>query len=230
MPARVLRNATHNIPIVFATVSDPNGTGLVESITHPGGNITGYSNIEPTIGAKWLEILHQIAPRIMRAIFIFNPVSSPISPPFAHAAEMASTIFSTEVDSSPVHEASDLESVIKTTASQAGGSGLIFPPDTFTGTHSKEIIELADHYKLPAIYPYRYFVDDGGLASYGTNAVDSFAQSAGYVDRILRGIKPADLPVQAPTKYELVINLKTAKALGLVVPDRLLATADEVIE
>jgi putative ABC transport system substrate-binding protein len=228
-PARAARDATRTIPIVFTNISDPNGGGLVQSVSRPGGNITGFSNLEPTIGAKLLEILHEIAPRVTRLAVVFNRDISTFAAPFARSAQGAASNFLIAVTAVPVHDPAELKSVIAMLGQEPGG-GLLLPPDSFTATHRDIIIKLAAQYKLPAIYVYRYFVDEGGLVSYGTNPVDSFAQSATYVDRILRGAKPGELPIQAPVKFELVINFKTSRALGLEVPPSLLALADEVIE
>jgi putative ABC transport system substrate-binding protein len=229
MPAKVMRDATHTIPIVFTNVSDPDGAGLVKSVSHPGGNITGFSNLEPSIGSKWLEILHEIAPAVTRVAVPFNPEASPVSAPFGISAASAAAKYSLHVEQLELHSAVDIEPAITRFAGKPGG-GLIFPPDIFIATHRDVILELAAHYSIPAIYPYRFFVDDGGLISYGTNAISSFAQAATYVDRILKGANPADLPVQAPTAYELIINLKTATALGLTVQPTLLALADGLIQ
>jgi putative tryptophan/tyrosine transport system substrate-binding protein len=227
--AFALRKATAGIPIVFTNVSDANGAGLVQSVSHPGGNITGFSNLEPTIGAKWLQILHEMAPRIRRAAVIYNPATSPIAAPFATAATDAGRDFSVRVSPILVDRPDELEPAISSFASEADGA-LLFPPDIFTTAHRDIILPAAERYQLPAIYPYSYFVREGGLVSYGTNAVDSFAQAATYVDRILRGAKPADLPVQAPIKYEFVINLKAAKNLGLIIPPNVLDLADDLVQ
>ncbi|MGA8695010.1 MAG: ABC transporter substrate-binding protein [Xanthobacteraceae bacterium] len=229
IPALALRKATTSIPIIFTNVSDPDGAGLVQSVAHPGGNVTGFSNLEPTIAAKWLQILHEIAPGITRAAVVYNPEGSPVSAPFATAASEAGPQFSLTVLKLPIQRADELQSTITSFAMESGGA-LLFPPDIFTAAHRYLILPLTERYKIPAIYPYRYFVDDGGLISYGTNPVDSFAQAATYVDRILRGANPADLPVQAPTKYELVINLKAAKSIGLVIPPNVLDLADDLVQ
>ncbi len=229
MPALALRKATTKIPIVFTNVSDPNGAGLVESVSHPGGNITGFSNLAPTIGAKWLQLLREIDPRIKRAASIYDPEASPVAAAFATVTSEAGPGLSIVVSKLEVSRVEELESAISR-FSEEPGSALLFPPDIFTATHRDIIISLAARYKIPTIYPYRFFVDDGGLISYGTNAVDSFAQAATYVDRILHGAKPADLPVQSPTKYELVVNLKAAKAMGLSIPPNVLDLADDVVQ
>jgi len=228
-PAIALVHETSTIPIVFTTVSDPNASGLVESIARPKRNVTGFTNMDPTIGPKWLEILKEIAPNIKRVAVIFNPATSPIAIPFSRSLESAAERFSVEVVATPVHMPEGIETALKLLGREPGG-GLILPPDVFAATHRKLIMDLADRYKLPAAYPHRYFVDDGGLLSYGSDPVEFMRQAAIYVDRILRGAVPSELPVQAPTKFELVINLKTAEALGLTVPPTLLAIADDLIE
>jgi putative ABC transport system substrate-binding protein len=224
-----LRQETRTIPIVFTIVSEPVANRFVESLAHPGGNLTGFTNLEPAVGAKWLEILKEIAPHIARIAIIFNPETTPSAVPFSRSAETAAQKLAVGAVVTAIHEPGDIEPVMSTLGREPGG-GLIFPPDAFTAFHRKMIIELAARYRLPAIYPFRYFAADGGLVSYGTNVVDQFRQAAVYVDQILRGTKPGDLPVQQPNKFQLVINLKTAKALGLTIPPTLLATADEVIE
>ncbi len=221
--------ATRTIPIVFTIVSEPVANRFVESLAHPGGNLTGFTNLEPAVGAKWLEILKEIGPHIARIAIIFNPETTPSAVPFSRSAETAAQKLAVGAVMTAIHEPGDIEPVMSTLGREPGG-GLIFPPDAFTAFHRKMIIELAARYRLPAIYPFRYFAADGELVSYGTNVVDQFRQAAVYVDQILRGTKPGDLPVQQPNKFQLVINLKTAKALGLTIPPTLLATADEVIE
>jgi putative tryptophan/tyrosine transport system substrate-binding protein len=228
-PALALQKETRTIPIVFAVVSNPDGAGLVESLTRPGGNITAFTNMEPTMGAKWLQTLKEIAPRVKRVAIMFNPDAAPVVVPFSRSAEEAARTMAVETVASPVHQPAEIEEAL-TKLGHEPGRGLMLLPDIFTTTHRKLILELAARYSVPAIYPYRYFVDEGGLISYGTDPVGQFTQAGTYVDRILRGAKPGELPVQAPTKFELVINLKTAKALGLDPPMSLLARTDEVIE
>jgi putative tryptophan/tyrosine transport system substrate-binding protein len=229
LPALALQKETNTIPIVFAVVSNPEGAGLVKGLTNPGRNITGFTNMEPTMGAKWLQMLKEIAPRVKRVAIMFSPDASPIVVPFSRASEAAAQAIAVEVVTLPVHQPVEIEEAL-TKLGHEPGWGLMLLPDIFATSHRKLILELTAHHGLPAIYPYRYFVAEGGLISYGTDSVDQFAQTSTYVDRILRGAKPGELPVQAPTKFELVINLKTAKALGLTVPDKLLVAADEVIE
>jgi putative ABC transport system substrate-binding protein len=224
-----LRRETRTIPIVFTVVSEPVAQGFVQSLAHPGGNITGFTHLEPTIGGKWLELLREIAPHVVRVAVIFNPEVTPSAVAFSRSAETAARRFAVEAVATPVREPLEIEAAVTALARDAGG-GLIFPGDTFTSIRRKWIIELAARHRLPSIYAFRYFPADGGLASYGLDVVDQYRQAAAYVDRILRGEKPADLAVQQPTKFELVINMTTAKELGLIIPPGVLAIADEVIE
>jgi putative tryptophan/tyrosine transport system substrate-binding protein len=224
-----LKQATNAIPIVFTLVSEPVGNGFVASLARPGGNITGFSNLEATVGSKWVETIKEIAPRVERLAIIFNPEVTPTAVAFAHFAETAARNLAIEPVVAPVHGAADIETNI-VSMGRKGGGALIVAPDAFMFGYRKLIIRLAEQYRLPTIYQFRSFAADGGLLSYGVDPIHQFRQAAGYVDRILRGAKPADLPVQQPTKFELVINLKTAKALGIDVPPMLIARADEVIE
>jgi putative ABC transport system substrate-binding protein len=224
-----LRAETSTLPIVFSAVNEPVTQGFVTSLAHPGGNITGFTNLEPTVGAKWLEVLKEVAPRVRRVAVMLNPDVTPIAVPFSRSIQQAAEKFEVEVVLAPVHGPADIERFIPIWGQDPAGA-LIFPPDTFLTVHRKQIVELTARHQMPAISANRSFAADGCLLSYSINAVDQFRQVAGYVDRILRGAKPGDLPVQQPTKFELVINLSTAKALGLEVPATLLALADEVIE
>jgi len=225
-----LQKQTRNIPIVFVQVTDPIGAGFITNLAHPGGNITGFTTYEPSMVGKWGEMLKEMAPAISRIAFLFNPETAPyVMRYFQGPLETSARSLGLQPSSSPVHNTSEIESAI-TALARAPGGGLIMMPDTFNIVHRERIIALARQNKLPAISPYRFVVAEGGLISYGLDLVDLFRRTGGYVDRILRGAKPAELPVQAPTKYETTINLKTAKALGLTVPDKPLATADEVIE
>jgi putative tryptophan/tyrosine transport system substrate-binding protein len=217
------------MPIVFVAVSEPVAQGFVASLAHPGGNTTGFANFEPGVGAKWLELLREIAPRVTRVAFMFNPEASPTAPLFVPPAEAAAPSFGMEMIVAPVHGREEIETVMTSIMREPGG-GLIVPPDTFMAFHHKLIVDLALRYQLPAIYAFRFYVAAGGLVSYGTDIVDEFRRAASYVDRIFRGAKAGDLPVQQPTKFELAINLKTARALGLDIPPMLLARADEVLE
>jgi putative tryptophan/tyrosine transport system substrate-binding protein len=224
-----LQQRTRSIPIVFLSVTDPVGQGLVASLAHPGGNITGFSVFEISLGTKWIETLNQIAPGLKRVMAVYNPKTAPYYSLYLRAIEQAAASFAVEPIGHEVHSDTDIERAISTLAREPGG-GLIVMPDTFNMVHRQTTIELAARHRLPAIYYFPFFAREGGLISYGPDEIDMFRRSAGYVDRILKGEKLTDLPVQAPTKYDLVINLKTAKALGLSVPPTLIARADEVIE
>jgi putative tryptophan/tyrosine transport system substrate-binding protein len=224
-----LLQQTRTIPIVFAIVADPIGRGFVTSFARPGGNVTGFIFTEPTMAGKWLELLKEIAPRITRAAMLFNPTSATYAEYWLKPFKAAAPSFAVEAIAAPVRDRSELETVIAAQAREPNG-GLIVMPDSFTDAHRVEITSLAARYRLPAVYPFRFFAEVGGLLSYGVDRTDNFRRAAAYVDRILKGEKPAELPVPAPTKYELVINLKTAKALGLEIPPKLLALADQVIE
>jgi putative tryptophan/tyrosine transport system substrate-binding protein len=223
-----LLQATSSVPIVFVAVPDPVGAGFVENLARPGGNATGFTTFEYSIGAKWLELLKEIAPNVKRAAVIRNTEEAAGTAQFAAVQAVAPAL---GVEVSPIGMR-DMPEIERATMAFARGpkGGLIVTANAFGVVHRELIIALAARHQLPAIYPQRLFVTEGGLISYGPNFVDQYRQAAGYVDRILRGEKPADLPVQAPTKYELAINLKSAKALGLDVPPTLLARADEVIE
>ena len=220
---------TKTIPIVFANVSYPVGRGFVASFSRPGGNITGFVSFESSLGGKWLELLKEIAPGVHRVAFLFNPTTTSFAEYFLGPFKVAARSFAVDAIASPVHDVSELETVVATLAREPNG-GLIVMPETFLNVHRSEVLSLAVDHKLPAIYPYRFYAEIGGLLSFGSDPLNNFRHAATYVDRVLRGEKPADLPVQAPTKYELVVNLKTAKALGLTVPPALFARADEVIE
>jgi putative tryptophan/tyrosine transport system substrate-binding protein len=223
-----LMQATRTIPIVFVFVSDSVGSGFVTSLAHPGGNVTGFHNLEPTIGGKWLELLKQIAPEVRRAAVIHVPdIAANVA--FLHVAEAASASLGMTVTAAGVRDAADIERVLAAFAREPNG-GLIVTPSPLAATNRDLIISLAARLGLPAIYPFDYFPKSGGLVSYGIDRMEHVREAASYVNRILRGANPGELPVQLPTKYELVINVKTAKALGLTIPQSLLARADEVIE
>ena len=224
-----LLQQTRTIPIIFANVADPVGSGFVASFPRPGGNVTGFTILEPTMAGKWLELLKEIAPRVNRVAFLFNPATAPYAEYYLNPFKAAAASFGVEAIVAPVRDTSELESVVAAQAREPNG-GLIVMPDSFLVTHRAEITSLAARYRLPAVYPFRYFTELGGLLSYGSDLTDNYRRAATYADRILKGAKPSELPVQAPVKFELVINLKTAKALGLDVPPSLLARADEVIE
>jgi putative ABC transport system substrate-binding protein len=224
-----LLQQTRTIPIVFAIVADPIGSGFVASFARPGGNVTGFIFTEPTMAGKWLELLKEIAPRVARVAMLFNPASATYAEYWLSPFKAAAASFAIEPIAAPVRDRSELESVVAAQAREPNG-GLIAMPDSFTDAHRAEITSLAARYRLPAVYPFRFFVEVGGLLSYGVDRTDNFRRAATYADRILKGEKPSELPVQAPFKYELVINLKTAKALGLDVPLHLQQLADEVSE
>jgi putative ABC transport system substrate-binding protein len=222
-----LQQATRTIPIVFVNVPDPVGAGFVQSMAHPGGNITGFLNFEYSMSGKWAELLKQIAPNVTRALVFRDPTSAAGIGQFGAIRSVAQSL-GIELTPLNVRDTDEIERDVAAFA-RSGNGGVIVTPGG-AAAHRGLIISLAARYKLPAVYPYRYYPVDGGLISYGPNTNDPQRRAAGYVDRILKGEKPADMPVQAPTKYELVINLKTAKALGLTIPQSLLATAEEVIE
>ena len=223
-----LQQATHTIPIVFAVVPDPVGAGIVDSLARPGGNVTGFSTYEYGVSGKWLELLKEIVPRVMRVGVLRNPAISAGIGQFA-AIQSVAPALGVELTPMNVRDASEIEHAIVAFAQTPNG-GLIVTGSALVAAHRDLLITLTARYKLPAVYFERLFVAAGGLISYGPNVVEQYRLAAGYVDRILKGEKPTDLPVQAPTKYETVINLKTATALGLNVPATVLARADEVIE
>jgi ABC-type uncharacterized transport system substrate-binding protein len=226
--ASLLRQ-TRTIPIVFVVVSDPVGSGFVASFPRPSGNVTGLTNIEPTMAGKWLELLKEIAPIVARVALLFNPATAPYAEYYLGPFKAAAASLALEMIAAPVRDTSELESAIAAQA-RAPNGGLVVMTDSFLVAHRAEITSLAARHRLPAVYPFRFFVELGGLLSYGNDLFDSFRRAATYADRILKGATPNELPVQAPVKFELVINLKTAKALGLEIPPTLLARADEVIE
>jgi putative ABC transport system substrate-binding protein len=223
-----LQRATRTIPVVFAQVADPAGQGFVASLARPGGNITGFATTEPAIAVKWLELLKEIAPSVTRVAVIHDP-TNPNWVGYLRVIEAAAPSFAVQLTTVLVRNAQDIERAIDAMAREPNG-GLIVVASAFITGHRELIISLAARHRMPAVYQFRFFVTSGGLASYGIDNIDLFRRAAGYVDRILKGEKPADLPVQNPTKYGLVINLKTAKALDLAVPPTLLVRADEVIE
>ena len=225
---RQLLQATRTVPIVFVNVADPVGAGFVDSLSRPGGNATGFMQFEYSLSAKWLELLKQIAPGVTRAAVLRDAALTSGTGQFAVIQSVASSV-GVEVSPVNVRDAGEIERAVAAFARSPNG-GLVVTSSALVVRHRELIVGLAARHKLPAVYYRRLFVDDGGLVSYGYDLLDQFRRAAGYVDRILKGEKPADLPVQAPTKYDLVINLKTAKALGLDVPPTLLARADEVIE
>jgi len=215
---------------VFVAVSDPIGSGFVASMARPGGNITGFTVLHATIAGKYLEMLKEMVPQLVRVAIMYNPNSVPDAGKFFSRPFIASaTKLKVRPITAEVHDPSEIENALVKLGRESG-SGLVLVPDNFMSVHRDLIISLTTQFRIPAIYPYRYFAEAGGLVSYGVHAIDQFRRASEYVSRILRGAKPADLPVQAPTKFELVINLRTAEALGLVIPKILLAGADAVIE
>jgi len=223
-----VQRETRTIPIVFVNVGDPVASGIVARLDRPGGNITGFGYLEASLGGKWLELLSEIAPGLKRAAIMFNPDTAPIST-YMPSFETAARSLKVELIIAPVHSDSEIETAIIALGRERGG-GLVVMPNIFTSVHRAPIISAAARNNVPAVYWLSDFARDGGLLSYGPDRVALFLRAATYVDRILRGEKPGDLPVQQPTKFDLVINLKTAKALGLTIPETLLATADEVIQ
>jgi putative tryptophan/tyrosine transport system substrate-binding protein len=223
-----LKRETSTIPVVFVGNADPISSGFVESLAHPGGNLTGFLLYEESITGKWLAMLKEIAPAVTRVALVSNPKTIPYDY-FLHGAETAGPSLGIQIVPARVESTADIERTMESFAHVPDG-GMILPPDTTTVVNRDLIIALAARYRLPAIYSLRIFVTAGGLMSYGTDFVNLFRQAASYVDRILHGAKPSDLPVQQPTKFETIVNLKTAKALGLTVPPGLLVAADEVIE
>jgi putative tryptophan/tyrosine transport system substrate-binding protein len=223
------QQATSTIPIVFNSVTDPVAQGFIASLGRPGGNSTGFAHWQPAMGGKWLEVLKETAPELTHVAVVFNPDTAPYSGLFLPTMQAAAHLIAVTLTLSPIHDTAGMERALAAVAAQPNG-GLVLLPDVFTQSIRRQIVALAAHYRLPAIYQYGHVVREGGLVAYGIDPLDVFRRTAAYVDRILNGAKPADLPVQLPTKFELVINLKTAKALALTVPQSLLLRADEVIE
>jgi len=224
----VLQRETRTIPIIFASVGEPVASGFVATLNQPGGNITGFALFEATLGGKWLELLSEIAPGLKRAAAMFNPDTAPVSA-FMPSFETAARLLKVMLITAPAHNDVEIETAI-TALGREPGSGLVVMPDPFMAARRAPIISAASRNNVPAVYNLSVFARDGGLLSYGPDVVDLWRRAATYVDRILRGEKPGDLPVQLPTKFEMVVNLKTAKALGLTVPPSILLRADEVIE
>jgi putative ABC transport system substrate-binding protein len=225
-----LRQQTQEIPIVFVSASDPVGSGLVTTFARPGGNITGFTNFEPSLAGKWLELLKEIAPWVTRLSVMYNPETAPgRGIYYLEPLQAAAPRFGVELIAKPVRDPAQIEEAIIVLGRDPNG-GLFGMPDAFMTVHRGLVIHLASRYRVPAVYPFRYYAIDGGLVSYGIDVVDLFVRAASYVDRILRGAKPGELPIQQPIKFELVVNMKTANALGFAVPPGLLLRADEVIE
>ncbi|MFL5090013.1 MAG: ABC transporter substrate-binding protein, partial [Xanthobacteraceae bacterium] len=228
--ARALQLYTSEIPIVFVLVADPVGDRLVTSLARPGGNLTGFTSFEFSVASKWLELLKECVPSARRVAMLFNPSTAPGGGwPYVHTAEAAASSFAVQIVGTPVASGYEIEQSLDQFARQPN-SALIVVADAFTTARAELIVARAAHNRLPALYPLRLFARAGGLFSYGIDSIGPFGQAASYVDRVFKGERPADLPVQGPTKFELVINIKTAKALGVDVPPTLLARADEVIE
>ena len=223
-----LARETRTIPIVFAAVADPIGSGIFASLAHPGGNITGFTTLDSALGGKWVGLLKEIAPHTVRAALLVNPTTAPLQI-YMPSIRAAATSFAVEVSTAPVHARDEIEGVIAAQARNPGGS-LIVLPDIFNRRNGDLIVALAARYGVPAIYYNRSFAESGGLIAYSDDFAEQFRQAAGYINRILRGSKVGELPIQQPTKFELVINMKTAKALGLTLSSALLSIADEVIE
>lgn len=222
-----LKEAARSVPVVFVHVADPVAAGIVPSLAHPGGNVTGITNTEPTIGGKWLQLLKEVVPSVTRAAMLVNPDSWPDEGAlFLRPFEEALGVTPVTGD---VRDLQGVEATMRDLAAQPGG-GIVVTPDALFASHSGQIVAFAERFRLPVAYPYRYYVAQGGLLCYGVNNVDLFRQAAPYVARILKGEKPGTLPIQRPTRFNLVVNLKTAKAFGLTVPPSFLAHADEVIE
>jgi putative tryptophan/tyrosine transport system substrate-binding protein len=224
-----LRAQAGRIPIVFAVVIDPVGQGFVANLARPEGSITGFSNYDAPMAGKWLGLLKEIAPSLVRAATLYNPQAAPFAPLMQRSLEAAAPGLAMTIEAAPAQSDREIDHTIAAVASKPG-SGLVILPDGFTAAYSDRIVKFIARHRVPAIYPYSTFARYGGLISYGIVTADLFRRAAQYIDRILAGAKPGDLPVQAPTKFEMVINLKTAKALGLAIPPTLLARADAVVE
>jgi putative tryptophan/tyrosine transport system substrate-binding protein len=225
---RAIEKITGHTPVVFVGVSEPVAQGFVASLAHPGGNLTGLSNLEPTLGAKWVDLLREAVPAAKRIAFLYNP-ENPGSKVALQSAQAAARDFSLELKDVPVVSLADIENAIAELGREPNGA-LILPPEPLVAAHRKRVVELATERKIPIVSALRSFAEEGGLLAYGANVPGLFRQAAGYVDRILKGEKPADMPVQQPTKFEMIVNLKSAKALDIVVPPTILARADEVME
>jgi putative tryptophan/tyrosine transport system substrate-binding protein len=227
--SKALQEQGRTLPIVFTQVTDPIGQGLVANLAQPGGNLTGFTSFEFSIGTKWLELLKQVAPDVARVALLFNPDTAPFADLFWRPIESAAPSFAVTPIKAGARDAAALEAQVDGLAREPNG-GLMVMPEISTATHRDLIIALAARHRLPAVYPFRYYAVSGGLVSYGSNVAEIFWRAAAYVDRILKGTRPGELPVQAPNKYELVVNLRTAKALGLEISPALLGRADEVFE
>jgi putative ABC transport system substrate-binding protein len=220
---------THTIPIIFVQNFDPVGSGLVRSLVTPEGNVTGFTSYEPAIGSKWLELLKGVAPQVARVAVMYNPQTAPFAGTFLRSIEAAAPIFAVQTIAMPIQETGTIEKAIEAFAREANGGLMVLPDITMT-VHEKLIVELAGQHRLPAIYPWRHFVTVGGLMCYAADLPVLWRRAASYVDQVLKGEKPANLPIQQPTKFELVINLTAAKALGLTIPASILSLADDLID
>jgi len=229
LSATAMLEATRKIPLLFVNVVDPIGSGIVSSLSSPGGNATGFTNFEFAMAGKWLQILREAAPDIKRTAIIFNPELAPFSDGYIRSFRAGADTLGVDAILAPIHSVDDLERLLIAQTREPGGS-IITMPDAFTVPNRSLIIDFAVRHRLPSIYPYRVFAFDGGLISYGPDIDDLYRRAAAYADRILKGANPAGLPVQQPNRFELVVNVRTAKAIGLAVPDSLLVRADEVIE
>jgi len=225
---KALRQLTSTTPTVFVLIADPIGSGFVTSLAHPGGNLTGFMNVDAPMAGKWLGLIKEIAPNVNQIALVYNPRTSPYQS-YLKSFDDAAQAFAVRANPTPVLDAAEVERSL-TALGQQPDSGLFVVPDVFVQVHRELIIKLAEKYRLPAIYPYRFFPESGGLMSYGIDTVIIFRQAASYVDRILKGTPPSDLPVQAPTNFQLVVNLKAAKAIGLSIPESFLVRVDQVIE
>ena len=228
-PTAAMLQQTSTIPVIFVIVAHPVGSGFVKSLAHPGGNATGFTIMEPTIVSKWLELLKEIAPNVTHAALLFNPATTPYADIYVSPFKTAAPSFGLEATTAIVHDKEELEKVIAAQASQPN-SGLIVMPDGFLNVHRADLVSLTAQYRIPTVYPWRFFPEQGGLMSYGSEMRDEFRLAAAYADRLLKGERSIDLPVQAPTKYDLVINLTAAKALGLNVTQQFQQLADKIIE
>lgn len=224
-----LRRHTRTIPVVFATVGDPVGQGFVASLARPGGNVTGFSVYDPAMAAKWLQLLAQITPRVAHVAVLYNPTTSPVAGLYLDAVEKAAPSLALTVRAAPFRNEDAIDATLAALVRQGHG-GLLVLPDASTTLHRAAIIADSAKYRVPAVYPFRLFATAGGLMSYGINMADAYRRAAGYIDRILKGAKPAELPVQNPTKFDFVINMKTARALGITIAPTLLAAVDDVIQ
>ena len=228
-PTAEMLQQTHTIPVIFVIVADPVGSGFVKSLPRPGGNATGFTIMEPTIASKWIELLKEVSPQVTHAALLFNPATTPYADIYVKPFKDAASSFGLNATTAIVHDTSELEAII-TSQAREPNSGLVVMPDGFLNVHRAQLISLTAHYRVPTVYPWRFFAEEGGLLSYGSEMRDEFRVAASYADRILKGEKPTDLPVQAPTKYELVLNMITAKALGLNVSQQFQQLADKIIE